>query len=493
MKTPSEKASSEMTPSEKTPQRAITRREFVGGALATGVLVAGAPALLRGRNLNDRLNIAFIGSGGRANTNIRELTLLPGQPPPQPQGPPDPHAGPHPDENVTVLCDVSQPALDAAAAKFPKAKTYTDLRKIFDHPNDFDAVVVSTAEVTHAVATYLALTHGKHVYCEKPLTYNIWEARLIRETAAKYPKLSTQMGNQGHALPIRRVIKEILNTGVIGPVREVHVWVDRAWGLQDAASAEQFDKAHGFYKGIQIVDRFKEEMPIPAGNHFDLWIGPAPARPFHETYFPGPRWYRWWDFGNGTMSDLGSHDNDVPYTVLDIKQPLTIEATSPNGKAHPELAPATMTAVYEFPASPSGAPPVKLIWHQGQSKPPGWVPEWGNRSQLFIGDKGMLLGNGKLLPEEKFKDFKMPEPTLPRSAGHWVEWVNYAKGKGPLPGSNFQYSGWTTEANHLGNVAYRTGKKIEWDYKNMRVKNAPEADRFIKREYRKGWEGILKT
>ncbi len=133
-------------------------------------------------------------------------------------------------------------------------------------------------------------------------------------------------------------------TGVIGPVREVHVWADRAWGLQDAASAEKFDKPHGFYNGIQIVDRFKEEMPIPPNNHFDLWLGPAPARPFHETYFPGPRWYRWWDFGNGTMSDLGSHDNDVPYTVLDIRQPLTIEATSPNGPvAHKELAPATMS------------------------------------------------------------------------------------------------------------------------------------------------------
>ena len=130
--------------------------------------------------------------------------------------------------------------------------------------NEFDAVVVATAEHTHAFATYLALTHGKHVYCEKPLTYNIWEARLIRETAAKYPKLSTQMGNQGHASPMRRRVKEVLDTGVIGPVREVHVWADRAWGLQDAASAEKFDKPHGFYNGIQIVDRFKEEMKAPA-------------------------------------------------------------------------------------------------------------------------------------------------------------------------------------------------------------------------------------
>jgi predicted dehydrogenase len=300
-------------------QRRMTRREFVGGAVAAAGVLAGAPALLRGRNLNDKLDIAFIACGGRGSTNISELTITPGR-----GATP---AAPHPDENVVVLCDVDQNALDAASQRFPRAKKFNDLRRVFDSPNDFDAVVVSTAEHTHAFATYLALTNGKHVYCEKPLTYNIWEARLIRETAAKYPKLSTQMGNQGHASPARRTIKEILMTGAIGPVREVHVWAERAWGLQDAASAERFDKTFGFYNGIQIVDRFKETMPIPATNHFDLWLGPAPARPFHETYFPGPRWYRWWDFGNGTMSDLGSHDNDVPFSVLDIRQPLTIDAT----------------------------------------------------------------------------------------------------------------------------------------------------------------------
>lgn len=479
-------------------RRGLTRRQFVGGALTAAGVVAGAPAFLRGRNLNDKLNLAFIACGGRALANLSELTVTPGR-----EAKAGPTGAPHPDENVVVLCDVDQNALDAAAARFPKARTFTDLRKVFDRPQDFDAVVVSTAEATHAFATYLALTHGKHVYCEKPLTYNIWEARVIRETAAKYPKLSTQMGNQGHASPMRRRIKEILDSGAIGAVREVHVWVDRAWGLQDAASAEKFDKPHGFYNGVQIVDRFPETMPIPPTNHFDLWLGPAPARPFHATYFPGPRWYRWWDFGNGTMSDLGSHDNDVPYTVLDLWQPdgrggrrltpLTIEATSPNGAAHKELAPATMTVTYEFAAPPSGGPAVKLVWHQGDSKPPGWVPAWGGRSQLFIGDHGMLLGNGKLLPEEKFKDFQMPPETLPRSPGHWVEWVNYAKGVGPVPGSNFQYSGWTTEANHLGNVAYRTGKKIAWDYQHLRAANAPEAAPFIKRPaYRKGWDDILK-
>jgi len=478
--------------------RRITRREFVGTAVAAAGVVKGAPAILRGQKATNRLRIAFIACGGRARASLGELTIRPGAPPPGGRGaPPDPNAGPHPDEDVTVLCDIDDNAIESAAEQFPKARRENDLRKVFDRPNEFDAVVVATTENTHAFATYLALTHGKHVYCEKPLTYNVWEARLIRETAAKYPKLSTQMGNQGHASPARRKVKEVLNTGVIGPVREVHVWADRAWGLQDAESAQKFDKPHGFYNGIQIVNRFKESMTPPSTRHWDLWLGPAPARPYHETYFPGPRWYRWWDFANGTMSDLGSHDNDVPYTVLDIRQPLTIEAHSSNVPIpHPELAPATLTVTYEFPASPAGAPPVKLVWHQGDSKPPGWVPEWGGRSQLFIGDKGMLLclgNNVKLLPEDKFKDFQMPPETLPRSPGHWIEWVNYAKGEGPVPGSNFQYSGWTTEANHLGNVAYRTMKKLEWDYKNLRATNAPEAEPFIKRpQYRKGWEGILK-
>src|SRR5256886_5223196 len=300
---------------------AMTRREFVGRALAVGI-ISGAPAFLRGQNLNNKLNIAFIACGGRANASLAELTIVPGAAGARGRRPnaqiPD---AAHPDENVTVLCDINQNALDSASARYPKAKKITDLRRVFDNPNDFDAVVVSTAEHTHAFATYLALTHGKHVYCEKPLAYNIWETRLIRETAAKYPKLSTQMGNQGHASPARRMIKEILDTGVIGPVHEVHVWADRAWGLQDAASAAKFDKPHGFYNGIQIVDRLSETMPVPPTMNWDLWLGPAPERPYHATYFPGPRWYRWWDFGNGTMSDLGSHDNDVPFTVLDLWRP----------------------------------------------------------------------------------------------------------------------------------------------------------------------------
>src|SRR3954447_13075303 len=285
-----------------TSSRLITRRQFTRHALATAGAIVAAPAFLRGQNLNNKLNIAFIACGGRANASLAELTVAPSGPAPK-RGKSNLDTGgpevPHPDENVSVICDINQTAIDSASQRYPQAKKYTDLRRVFDRPNDFDAVVVSTAEHTHAFATYLALTHGKHVYCEKPLAYNIWETRLIRETAAKYPKLSTQMGNQGHASEARRSIREILETGVIGPVHEVHVWADRAWGLQDAASAEKFDKPHGFYNGVQVVERFKEEMPVPSTLHFDLWLGPAPVRPYHATYFPGPRWYRWWDFGNG--------------------------------------------------------------------------------------------------------------------------------------------------------------------------------------------------
>jgi predicted dehydrogenase len=485
------------TTTAKTRQRRITRREFVG-ALSASAVITGAPAFLRGRALNEKLNIAMIACGGRATANMNGDGPSGGR---RSQGGAQPAPSVPtgiPAENITVLCDVNQLAVDAAAQRFPNAKKYNDFRKVFDHPNDFDAVMVSTCEHTHALATYLALTHGKHVYCEKPLTHHISEARLIRETAAKYPKLATQMGNQGHAAASRRQVKELIMAGAVGPIREVHVWAGRAWGLQGAESAQKLDQPHGFYNGIQIVDRFKEEMPVPPNIAWDLWLGPAPARPFHATYLPGPRWYRWWDVGNGTMSDLGSHDNDVVFFALDIRQPLTVEAVSPMGKAHPELAPATMTATYEFPARGS-APPVKLIWHQGESRPPqyheGKIPK-NDRAQLFIGDKGMIFcGNGapQLLPEAQFKDYPTPPETLPRSPGHWNEWILACKGLGPAPGSNFQYSGWTTESNHLGNVAYRTGKKIEWDYVKMRAKNAPEADKFIHREYRKGWEGILKA
>ncbi len=445
-------------------RRRITRRQFVGRALTAAGALAVAPAIIRGQNLHNKLNIAMIGAGGRGRDNLKGVAS----------------------ENITVLCDVDATALDKTGAQYPDARKYADFRKVFDRPQDFDAVVVSTCEHTHAFATMLALRAGKHVYCEKPLTYNISEARLIRETASPL-KLATQMGNQGHASDNHRRVKELIQAGTIGPVREVHVWVNRAWGFQTEEQATR-------NKDIVFVTERPKADPVPATLDWDLWLGPAPARPFSGVYVPGPKWYRWWDFGNGTMSDLGSHRNDLAFYALDIRTPLTIEAFA-DRPAHPEIAPATMRVVYEY-AARGAMPPLTLTWHQGESRPKIWtdggIPQWPD-AQLFIGDKGMILSSGDkhvLLPEKEFADFVPPPQTIANSPGHYAEWIEACKGGKPSL-ANFDYAGWTTEANHLGNVAYRVGKKLQWDAAAMKATNAPEADRFIRREYRKGWDHLL--
>jgi predicted dehydrogenase len=359
---------------------------------------------------------------------------------------------------------------------------FSDFRNVFDDPAAFDAVVVSTCEHTHAFATMLALRHGKHVYCEKPLTHGIWEARQIREAAAG-ANVATQMGIQIHATENYRQVVELIQAGAIGPVSEAHVWTSRAWGWQSPADAKQ----HGDIVSTQ--DRPVGADPIPAGLDWDLWLGPAPARPFHNVYFPGPKWYRWWDFGNGTMSDLGSHWNDLPFWALKLQAPLRISANGP--PPHPELAPASMSATYEY-GPRENLPPVAMTWYQGEMKPQIWteggIPNWSDAC-LFIGADGMLLadyGKHVLLPEEKFAGYQRPDPTIPRSPGHQAEWVAACK-SGAATSADFEYSGWLTEANHLGNVAYRLGQTIEWDAVNLRAVNAPEADPLIRREYRRGW------
>lgn len=436
----------------------LTRRQFTQKAIATAAAIS-APAFLRGQNLNSKLNIAVIGSGGRGGSSIKALAS----------------------ENIVLLCDVDEKRNEAAAAPYPKARKLVDFRKAFDHANEFDAVVVATCEHTHAAATMLALRHKKHVYCEKPLTHNVQEARKVRETAAT-AGVATQMGIQIHATENYRRVVELIQGGAIGPVHEAHVWVSRAWGLQSKAEADAA-------KDRVFITERPPEMPVPAGLNWDLWLGPAPYRPYNEAYVPGPKWYRWWDFGNGTMSDLGSHWNDLPFWALKLKSPLTIEAFGP--KPHPEIAPATMRAVYEF-GQRGDLPPVRMTWHQGDERPEIWkqqgIPQWAN-GVLFIGKKGMLLsdyGKHVLLPERDFAGFHRPAPTIPKAESHWMEWVAACKG-GPKSLADFQYSGWLTESNHLGNVAFRVGKKLKWDAATMRATNAPEATKFLTRDYRKGW------
>ena len=434
-----------------------TRRRF----LQTTAGLLAAPAVLHGRNLNEKLRIAIIGAGGRGAANLREVR----------------------GEEIVVLCDVFEPAIDRAAREHPRARRVKDFRRVFDHANEFDAVVVSTTEHTHAFATLPALQLGKHVYCEKPLTHNVWEARVIREAAEK-ANVATQMGTQVHASENYRRVVELVRAGAIGPVHEVHVWVGRAWGRQSEDDAKKYRDI------VSVRERPEGSSPIPSSLDWDLWLGPAPARPFHEVYWPGPKWYRWWDFGNGTMSDLGSHWVDLPFWALELEAPATIEAFGP--PPHPEIAPASMRVVYEY-APRGAAPPLTLTWYQGAEKPEPWqrgdIPKWDS-GVLFLGSEGMLLADYAqhvLLPEDRFRDYPRPEPTLTRSPGHHAEWVAACKTGSPT-GSPFRYAGKLTEANHLGNVAYRAGTKLEWDAARLRAPNAPEADRYLRREYRAGWK-----
>ena len=441
------------------PPSQSSRRRFLQSAAAGSVL--GFPAIVSAKSPNSKLDVAVIGCGGRGGHNMRTVGNT---------------------ENIVALVDVNDRNLRGAASRFPKASTYHDFRKFYDKPGNYDAAVVSTTEHTHAFAILPALRAKKHVYCEKPITRDVYEARLVTETARK-AGVATQQGTQIHAGGNYRRVVELIQAGAIGKVNEVHVWVGRAWGWQSPEDAKKYRDI------VNIQNRPEEAQPIPKELNWDLWIGPAPMRPYHSVYFPGPKWYRWWDFGNGTMSDLGSHWNDLPFWALNLDAPTTIDAGGPD--PHPEIAPASMWARYEYPARGERGP-LTLTWYQGVEKPEIWkqggIPKWGS-GVLFVGDGGMLLsdyGKHVLLPRDKFKDYKRPEKTIPESIGHHQEWVRACKTGEPTT-CNFDYAGPLTEANHLGNVAFRAGQKLEWDAKNMKFPNAPEAEKFLKRDYRKGW------
>ena len=443
----------------------VTRRDFLGSTAGAFAGIAFLPSnVISGFGFkapSDKLNIAIIGVGGRGASNTEGVSS----------------------QNIVALCDVNENGVLAGAQKYPDAKRYKDFRRIYDKSKDIDAVVISTCEQTHAFATLPALQLGKHVYCEKPLTHGVWEAHVITE-ATRNAKVATQMGTQIHAGDNYRRVVELIQTGAIGKVSEVHVWTSRAWGWQSDEDAI----AHKDI--VSVRDRPAGSSPIPVGLDWDLWLGPAPYRPFNDVYFPGPKWYRWWDFGNGTMSDLGSHWIDLPWWALKLDYPRTIEADGP--VPHPEIAPASMHAIYTY-GSRGDLPPVTLHWYQGTMKPKLYtenkIPSWGS-GVLFVGEKGMLLSDyGKhiLLPEEKFKDFKAPEPFIPKSPGHYEEWINACKTGEPTT-CNFMYAGPLTIANHLGNIAFRAGRKLEWDPVNIKVKNNADADALIRPGYRKGWK-----
>lgn len=422
-----------------------SRREFLQHSVSASVAfwVAGQTGPAVAKSPNEKLNIAVIGPGGRGASNLAGVK----------------------GENIVALCDVDERRGGRAFEQYPNAKRFKDYRRLLDEMDGvIEAVVVSTPDHVHVPASVEAMKRGKHVYCEKPLSHSVFEARIAARTAAEHGVV-TQMGTQIHAGENYRRVVEIIQAGSIGPVRECHVWVGKVWGGGE---------------------RPQETPPAPATLDWDLWLGPAPERPYHPTYVPAG-WRRWWDFGNGTLGDMACHYMDLPFWALKLRHPTTVAAEGP--PVHPETCPTGLAVHYRFPER-DGLPAVNLTWYDGDRCPKELhgrqLPGSG---VLFVGDNGLLLAgysSYKLLPEDKFEGFERPEPTIPRSIGHHREWIEACKTGGPTT-CNFDYSGALTEAVLLGSVAYRSGERLEWDAESLQAKNCPLANEFLRREYRNGW------
>ena len=359
----------------------------------------------KARSAWDKLNIAVIGVAGRGGSNLGGVS----------------------GENIVALCDIDQKNLYQASRKFPRARLYKDFRNIFDQ-KDIDAVVVSTPDHTHAVASVTAMKAGKHVYCEKPLAHNIYEAYVVAKTAVEYRRV-TQMGTQIHAGSNYRRGVEMIQTGVIGEVRECHVWVKKTWSGGN---------------------RPKETPSVPPHISYDLWLGPAPERPYHAIYLP-QNWRRWWEFGGGTLADMGCHHMDVVHWALNLKSPVAVEAEGP--PVHPETTPAQLIVRYDHPARGT-LPPVRVTWYDGGKRPhyfqEGKLPRWGD-GILWVGEKGMMLsdyGRYVLLPEDRYKGYQPPPRHIPESIGHHREWIEACKTGAPTT-CNFVYGGALTEGKHF--------------------------------------------
>lgn len=431
--------------------RRTNRRRFLeNSALAgVGVWVASAGAAASARSPNEKLNIGIIGCGGRGASNTQDVS----------------------GENIVALCDVDQSRLAKAAEKYSKAQKYADWRKLVDQKG-LDAVVVSSTDHTHAPASVWAMNRGLCVYCEKPLAHSVHEARVVQETYQKNKnKVATQMGTQIHAGDNYRRVVELIQGGAIGPVRACHVWCGR--------------------RGLVDGERPKDTPPAPKTLDWDLWLGPAPFRPYHNRYLPGcMTWEQWWDFGNGCLGDMGSHLIDLAFWALKLRDPLSVqsEGTPLRKETYPEW----LTVRWEHPAR-GDMPACSLHWYDGIQLPKVDVPGHDLKKWpiglLFVGDAGMLLcdyGRRFLLPEDKFKGFKAPPASIAPSLGHHKEWLHACKTGAPTL-CNFDYSGKLIENNMLGVVAFRTSTKLDWDAQNLKARNCPAADALIRPAYREGW------
>ena len=443
---------------------AISRRDFLGtaGAAATFMIL---PSHVLGRagtvSPNSKLNIAGVGIGGQGASDLAQVNS----------------------ENIVALCDVDSDYAAKTFQKYPAAKRYTDFREMLDKEKGIDAVVVGTPDHTHAIVSIAAIKRGKHVYCEKPLTRTVHEARAVAK-AAREAKVATQMGNQGMAFEGNRLINEWLADGAIGPVREVHVWSDRP---------THRGKMPLWW--AQGVERPQETPAVPATMDWDLWLGPAPYRPYHPAYAPF-RWRGWWDFGSGGLGDMGIHNLAPVFSALKLGAPESVHASST--PVFKETVPLAAIVHYQFPAR-GDLPPVKLHWYDGGLLParPDELEEERDLDAedgiIFVGDKGKMFVAGwggerpRLLPQSRNKEYQRPPKTLPRSIGHHKEWIEACKG-GPAPRSNFDVAGPLTEAVLLGALCIRHGgEKLTWDSSNLKITNVPEANALLHYDYRQGW------
>jgi len=442
-------------------EQSTGRRHFLQQAAAAAAL-AGLTTGVRGqtRAPGDKLNIAGIGIGGMGGGNLARL------------------AG----ENIVALCDVDPNYAAGTVAKFPQAKFYTDYREMLAQQPDLDAVVIATPDHTHAVIAAAAMRAGKHVYCQKPLTHSVWESRRLAEIAAE-TKVVTQMGIQGHSGGGVRKICEWLWAGAIGEVRTVDAW----------CSLSYYPWGHAGWSSSWGT-RQTEAMPVPKGMNWDLWLGPAPERPYHRAYHPAT-WRCWWDFGVGMMGDRGAHTLDSAFWALKLGAPSSIEATSCglNAETHPLSAIVT----YRFPAR-EGLPPLKLTWYEGTRPPrPEELPQDidlpAEGGIIFNGSEGRIVAGvyGQspfLLPQALQESYRRPEPTIPRvpEENHEMDWVRAIR-DGKQAGAHFGYSGPLTELCLLGNVAKRLDARLEWDAANLKVTNRDDAAGWVRRKYRDGW------
>ncbi len=450
---------------------AVDRRKFLAGAAgAVGAFTIVPHHVLGGagsRPPSEKLNIAGIGIGGMGAGNLNACSS----------------------ESIVALCDVDDKYAAGTFQKYPQAKRYRDYRVMLDKEDrNIDAVVVATPDHTHAVIGMECIRRRKHIYLQKPLAHSIYEVRALTE-AARQAKVQTQMGNQGRSADEMRILYEWIQDGAIGPVREVYAWSDRPVGGDP-------------WSDFPIMARPKETPPVPSTLDWDLWLGPAPYRPYHLVYCP-TTWRGWWDFGTGALGDMGCHILDPAFYALKLGHPARVEATTTH--CDPEVAaetyPRASIVRYEFPAR-GEMPPVKLTWFDGRLLPP-WPKdlEPGRRlagnGALLIGEKGTIMhgshgaGGVRIIPETKMRAYDRPAATLPRvprgAAGHEQDWVRACK-DGKLASSTFDYGGPLTEMVLLGVLAMRLkDTPLEWDPENLKVTNCDEANQYVRPAFREGW------